>query len=56
MKLLLSLDPRDLLPQILDSAISRELISRNDKSLLDLLSGKKNTGEYLANLAQLTPR
>jgi hypothetical protein len=56
MKLLLSLDPADLLPQILDSAISRELISRNDKSLLDLLSGKKNTGEYLANLAQLTPR
>lgn len=55
-KLFLRLPLKDALGQILDSSISRQLIARNDPSLLDYLSCRKNTGDYIANLSGLMSR
>jgi hypothetical protein len=55
LKLFLKLDIDDLLMQMLDSTISKELISRLDPKLSDLLSGQKNTFNYLSTTSQLLP-
>lgn len=55
LKLFLRLDINDLLTQILDSSISKELIARQDPELLNLLSGQKNSFNYLAPISQLLP-
>lgn len=55
-KKFLRLSPTDALSQIMDSSISKELIARNDPSLLDYLSGVKNVGESYARLPGLMSR
>jgi len=55
-KKFLCLSAEDGLSQILDSSISKELISRNDPTLLDYLSDVKNTGESFSNLLGLMSR
>jgi hypothetical protein len=55
LKLFLRLDIDDLLMQMLDSSISKELIARLDPALLNLLSGQKNTFNYLATTVNLLP-
>jgi hypothetical protein len=54
-KLFLRLDIDDLLMQMLDSSISKELIARLDPALLNLLSGQKNTFNYLSTTVNLLP-
>ena len=56
LQLILSLDVKDLLPQMLDSSISKHLIERNNPELLTVLSQTKNVGESLSNLAQFISR
>lgn len=56
LKLFLSLPWEDQITQILDSALSKKLIERNDPALLDLLSRDKNHENFLENLAKLLPR
>lgn len=55
-KIFLRLELDDAKGQILDSAISRDLISINNADLLALLSDQKNSGEPLANLQVLLDR
>lgn len=50
-KLLLRLSTEDLLPQIMSSAISIQLIERNKPGLSRLISNQKNSGNYMKNLA-----
>ena len=45
------LDPEAAIPQIMDSAISIELMERNYPGLSRIISDQKNTGNYLKNLA-----
>lgn len=49
-KLLLRLSPEDLLPQIMSSSISIQLIEKNKPGLSQLISDQKNTGSYMKNL------
>jgi hypothetical protein len=49
-KLLLRLSPEDLLPQIMNSAISIRLINQNNSELGRLISDQKNSGNYMKNL------
>lgn len=49
-KLLLRLDTDSALTQILDSAISKQLIERNYPGLTRVISTQKNTGSYMKNL------
>jgi len=53
LKLMLNLPWRDQVSQMLDSAISKELIKLNSPDILDILSVQKNTGNYLENLVHL---
>ena len=50
-KIFLRLRPEDAIPQIMDSAISIELMERNYPGLSNIISDQKNTGNYLKNLA-----
>lgn len=50
-KMFLRLSPEDAIPQIMDSAISTELIERNCPGLSCTISDQKNSGNYLKNLA-----
>lgn len=52
-KMFLGLDRDELLSQIFNSAISRELIERNVPGLTAVISDQKNTGNYLKNLTRL---
>lgn len=53
LKLFLRLKPEDGVNQLMDSSISRELINKNDSSLTQLISKKKNFGNILENLVTL---
>lgn len=50
-KMFLRLTPQAAIPQIMDSAISIELMERNYPGLSNIISDQKNTGNYLKNLA-----
>ena len=50
-KMFLRLHPEAAIPQIMDSAISIELMERNYPGLSRIISDQKNTGNYLKNLA-----
>lgn len=52
-KTLIRLDLDNAIKQIANSDLSCQLIGRNDPGLLAYISDKKNTGEYLCNLAPL---
>jgi hypothetical protein len=49
-KLLLRLPMHDVLDQVMNAGISRELIKHNNPDLLELLSPYKNTGNVMENL------
>jgi hypothetical protein len=53
LKQFLMLPWKDQIDQMLNSAISKKLIARQNPDLLDLLSAQKNTGNYLSTLAKL---
>lgn len=55
-KMFLRLRPEEGVDQILNSSISKSLIAKNDPSLLEYLSDKKNVGENYANLVGLMSR
>jgi hypothetical protein len=50
-KILLRLPTVELLPQIFDSELSRDLIEKNQPGLTALISDKKNTDNYMSNLS-----
>lgn len=49
-KLIASLPVEDLIEQVMNSKLSKELIKRNNPKILDYLSVKKNSENYLENL------
>jgi len=53
LKIMLRLDPKDAIPQMFNSDISKKLIARNDAALLSTLSYCKGAGEELENLSAL---
>jgi hypothetical protein len=52
-KQIASLERTDLINQIMDSSIQKEIISRNAPELLEILSTNKNTGNYFENLTKI---
>lgn len=52
-KIMLRLDPKHAIPQMFNSDISKQLIVRNDPSILETLSYCKGVGEELENLSSL---
>jgi hypothetical protein len=48
-----SLDKQNLIDQVFDSTVQKELIKRNAPHLLDTLSTNKNTGNFLENLTNI---
>jgi hypothetical protein len=49
-KLVASLPIEDLIEQVMNSGLSKELIKRNNPKILSYLSTKKNSENYLENL------
>jgi hypothetical protein len=49
-KLVASLPVEDLIEQVMNSGLSKELIKRNNPKILSYLSNKKNSENYLENL------
>jgi hypothetical protein len=54
-KLVARLQPNDLIKQIMDSALHKQLIAKNNPDILGYLSEQKNSTTYLENLTALTP-
>lgn len=52
-KTLLRVGNDDIIPQILDSAISKHMISEAGPSLIAAISDQKNTNNYMSNLCDL---
>jgi hypothetical protein len=52
-KLIARLGKNDLMDQIMNSSVQKELISRNDSALLACLSTQKNSGNYMENLTNI---
>jgi len=52
-KLIANLQIEDLKDQVMNSAVQKELIKRNDPLILDYLSNKKNDLNYMENLTGL---
>lgn len=50
-KILLRVPAEDLVPQIMDSTLSKQIIENNKPGLSKLISDKKNTGNSMSNLA-----
>jgi hypothetical protein len=52
-KLIARLPLENLKQQIMNSVIQRSLITKNNPKILDYLSNKKNSANYLENLTNL---
>ena len=52
-KLIARLEKNDLMDQIMNSTVQKELIARNDYALLSCLSTQKNSGNYMENLTNI---
>lgn len=52
-KIVARLGTSDLISQVMDSSIQKELILNNDPNLVKILSNSKNTNNYMENLVHL---